>query len=63
MGRAERAPYFHRSWVRIPWGLVDAGEMRDRLDTSYDIVRSGLAKKVQGRPRPAARPLIPAAPT
>jgi len=47
MGRAERAPYFHRSWVRIPWGLVDAGEMRDRLDTSYDIVRSGLAKKVQ----------------
>ena len=47
MGRAERAPYFHRSWVRVPWGLIDADEMRDRLETSYSIVRSGLTKKFQ----------------
>lgn len=47
MGRAERAPYFHRSWVRIPWNHVDAEEMRDRLETSYSIVRSGLTKKAQ----------------
>ncbi|MEO1001401.1 MAG: MmcQ/YjbR family DNA-binding protein, partial [Pseudomonadota bacterium] len=47
MGRAERAPYFHRSWVRIPWGLIAEDEMLDRLRTSYDIVRAKLPKKVQ----------------
>lgn len=47
MGRAERAPYFHKSWVRIPWGIVEPDEMRDRLVTSYGIVRAGLTKKVQ----------------
>ncbi len=47
MGRAERAPYFHKSWVRVPWGLVEADEMRDRLNTSYGIVRAGLTKKFQ----------------
>lgn len=47
MGRAQRAPYFHRSWVLVPWGLVDADEMADRLNTSYGIVRSGLTKKLQ----------------
>ena len=46
-GVAVRAPYFHRSWVRVPWGLIDADEMRDRLETSYSIVRSGLTKKFQ----------------
>ena len=47
MGRAERAPNFHKSWVRVPWGLIDADEMEDRLNTSYEIVRSGLTKKFQ----------------
>ncbi len=47
MDRAVRAPYFHRSWVRIPWGLVEEDEMRARLETSYLIVRKGLTKKVQ----------------
>ncbi|MEO8243029.1 MAG: MmcQ/YjbR family DNA-binding protein, partial [bacterium] len=23
MGRAERAPYMHKTWVRIPWGVVE----------------------------------------
>ena len=47
MGRGERAPYFHKSWVLVPWGHVDDNEMRDRLRTSYSIVRAGLTKKVQ----------------
>ncbi len=47
MGRAERAPYFHRSWVLVPWGTVDEDEMRDRIHTSYTIVRGGLTKKFQ----------------
>lgn len=49
MGRAERAPYFHRSWVRIPLdpcGVPEA-ELADRLATSYRLVRAALPKKVQ----------------
>ena len=46
-GIAERAPYFHRSWVRVRWEDADTGEMRHRLETSYDIVRAGLTKKLQ----------------
>jgi len=46
-GRAERAPYFHRSWVRLPWNHVPRDEYEDRLRNSYEIVRSGLSKKVQ----------------
>ncbi len=46
-GRAERAPYFHKSWVRLPWNHVDADEFQDRLRISYEIVLSSLPKKVQ----------------
>lgn len=47
MGLAIKAPYFHRSWVRIPWGHVPDAELRDRLQASYDHVRASLPKKVQ----------------
>lgn len=47
MGRAEKAPYFHRSWVRVDWDGVPEDELRDRILTSYRIVRSGLTKKLQ----------------
>ena len=47
MGRAVRAPYFHRSWVHVPWGSVPEEEMRARLVTSYRIVRGGLTRKAQ----------------
>jgi predicted DNA-binding protein (MmcQ/YjbR family) len=47
MQRAVRAPYFHASWVRVPWGLVPDDEIRERLTTSYQIIRAGLPKKVQ----------------
>ena len=47
MGRALRAPYLHKSWVRLPWGLVAEEELRERIDRSYEIIRAGLPKKVQ----------------
>ena len=53
MGRAFRAPYLHRSWVRLPWGLVADDELRDRLTTSYRIIRAGLPKKLQAALSPA----------
>ncbi|MCK0148658.1 MmcQ/YjbR family DNA-binding protein [Marivita sp. S6314] len=46
LGVGEKAPYFHRSWVRLPWG-TDENELRHRLRESYRIVRSGLTKKAQ----------------
>lgn len=47
MGRGEKAPYFHRSWLFIPWGLVPEDELRDRIETSYRIIFSGLTRKAQ----------------
>ncbi|MCB2117095.1 MAG: MmcQ/YjbR family DNA-binding protein [Rhodobacteraceae bacterium] len=46
-GVAVKAPYFHRSWINLPWGS-DEGELRHRLGRSYDLVRAGLPKKLQG---------------
>ncbi|MGL4280868.1 MAG: MmcQ/YjbR family DNA-binding protein [Albidovulum sp.] len=45
-GVAERAPYFHRSWVHLPEGTGE-DELRHRLFRSYDLIRAGLPKKVQ----------------
>ncbi len=45
-GAASKAPYFHKSWVLVSFG-TDADELRHRIQTSYDIVRNGLPKKVQ----------------
>lgn len=47
MGRAIKAPYFHRSWVRVDWDALDEAELRDRIETSYKLVFSGLTKKLQ----------------
>ena len=52
LGRAERAPYFHRSWVRIPLGdrcTVEEDELADRLSTSYNLIRATLPKKVRSQ--------------
>ncbi len=46
-GRAIRAPYLHASWARIPFGCVPDDELRDRIATSYALIRAGLPKKVQ----------------
>lgn len=45
-GIGVRAPYFHKSWVRLPWD-TDAEELHHRLKTSYTIVRGSLTKKAQ----------------
>lgn len=45
-GVGVKAPYFHRSWINLPWG-TDEEELRHRLAQSYRLVRSGLPKKVQ----------------
>jgi predicted DNA-binding protein (MmcQ/YjbR family) len=50
LGRAERAPYLHRSWVRIPLGAacpVAEDELVDRLAASYQFIRATLPKKVR----------------
>ena len=45
-GVAVRAPYFHRSWVNVPWGTAE-DELRHRIARSYALVRAGLQKRVQ----------------
>lgn len=45
-GVGVKAPYFHRSWIRLPWSCAEE-EMAHRLAVSYDTVRAGLTKKVQ----------------
>ncbi|ASP21588.1 hypothetical protein ANTHELSMS3_02935 [Antarctobacter heliothermus] len=47
MQRAARAPYFHRSWVQVDWNAIPPEELRDRIETSYQIVLSNLTKKAQ----------------
>ena len=56
VGRAERAPYFHRSWVLLPWDLVPDDELTERLVTSYRLIRAGLPKKVQAALAPVPDP-------
>jgi predicted DNA-binding protein (MmcQ/YjbR family) len=45
-GIGVKAPYFHRSWVNLPWGTQE-DELRHRLQAAYRIVRSSLTKKAQ----------------
>lgn len=49
LGRAERAPYFHRSWIRVSLDPcpVPEDELAGRLTESYRVVRASLPKKVQ----------------
>ena len=52
LGRVERAPYFHRSWVRIPLGAkstVQEDELAERLLASYRAIRAALPKKIQSK--------------
>lgn len=45
-GTAQKAPYFHRSWVLLGWDTPE-DELRHRLTVSYDTIRATLTKKVQ----------------
>ena len=46
-GAAVRAPYFHKSWVHLPFEDMQEDELRHRLAISYDLVFSKLTKKAQ----------------
>ncbi|WP_368183841.1 MmcQ/YjbR family DNA-binding protein [Aestuariibius sp. HNIBRBA575] len=46
MGRGEKAPYFHKSWVRVS-ADIPLDELTDRIEKSYGIIRAALPKKVQ----------------
>ena len=50
-GVGVKAPYFHRSWVNLPWE-TDEDEYRYRLENSYRLVRSSLTKKLQSQLEP-----------
>jgi len=45
-GVGAKAPYFHKSWLLLP-DEVEMDVLRHRATISYDIVRSGLTKKLQ----------------
>jgi len=45
-GQAQKAPYFHKSWVLLDWD-ASKDELWHRLNISYDTIRSGLTKKFQ----------------
>ena len=45
-GVARKAPYFHRSWVLLPWA-TPIDEVQHRLQNSYRLVRASLPKKLQ----------------
>jgi predicted DNA-binding protein (MmcQ/YjbR family) len=53
MGVGIRAPYFHPSWINLPWSMPE-DELRQRLMLSYRLVRAGLTRKAQ-----AALPPLP----
>lgn len=46
VGVGLKAPYFHRSWVLLPFE-TDEEELRHRLSESYKIIRGKLTKKKQ----------------
>lgn len=43
-GAAVKAPYFHKSWVRLPFETTDISEVTHRSAISYDIIRKSLPK-------------------
>lgn len=43
---AGRAPYMHRSWVRLPQG-TDMDECAHRIRVSYRVIRASLSKRAQ----------------
>ena len=46
-GAAEKAAYFHRSWVSLALDALDPEEARHRIAVSYDTVFGGLTRKLR----------------
>jgi len=51
-GAAEKAPYFHKSWVLVPFASADEAEITHRVRISYDTIRASLTKKAQAKLAP-----------
>ncbi|GGD33402.1 hypothetical protein GCM10011358_16830 [Sinisalibacter lacisalsi] len=51
-GVATKAPYFHKSWVMVPFAEGEA-ELEHRLRVSYETIRASLPKKMQANLAPA----------
>jgi predicted DNA-binding protein (MmcQ/YjbR family) len=45
-GLGERAPYLHRSWIKLNETVADA-DLRHRILSSYRIIRAGLPAGVR----------------
>lgn len=45
-GAAQKARYFHRSWVALPFPVAQ-DEARHRIQVSYDLIVSKLPKKLR----------------
>lgn len=48
VGVGIKAPYFHKSWVLLPFE-TEEDELRHRLSESYPLIRGKLPKKVQAK--------------
>ncbi|MEO0487502.1 MAG: MmcQ/YjbR family DNA-binding protein [Pseudomonadota bacterium] len=46
-GEAIRAPYFHKSWVRLPFDATARDAAAHRIGVSYDLIRKSLKKSVR----------------
>lgn len=46
-GAAQKAPYFHASWVRLPFATTKPEDMRHRINLSYDLIRKSLRKPIR----------------
>lgn len=47
-GRAERAPYMHRSWVLLPFGPdLAEDEAEHRITVSYRLIREALPRRIR----------------
>lgn len=47
MDRAVKAPYFHASWVLVPWDRAEPGDLEHRIRASYDLIFQKLPKKIR----------------
>lgn len=46
-GAANKARYFHRSWVRLPYGGTAPEEAAHRIRVSYDVIVASLPKSIR----------------
>ena len=51
-GIGVKAPYFHHSWLLMPFDGMQEDDLRHRLGVAYDTIRNGLTKKAQAALEP-----------